>query len=238
MTFTVSITGIDGCGKSTSLAKIAEFYAKEYTVAKIGRPNYVYHDQKKTYRLQSINKLTDKAHEYSDNLESKLLVAGVNVLNGIVWSITNAYVQLKDQPNILFYGRDPVVDPAVYATFYMPFTKKWPVQTRLDIARLATLGRKSDVLIYMDVKPSLAIERIEHRIKEDNMYATERKKWKHMHENLQDLQMLHARFDEALRALSGHKRTKIHSVDANKPHDEVIKDMIRIINYEMFLKRI
>ncbi|MGV8086679.1 MAG: hypothetical protein ACP5N1_03540 [Candidatus Woesearchaeota archaeon] len=233
MVYKVSITGIDGSGKSTSISKLVDLLSPQYLTAKIGRPTYISgpkDPQNREYLFTNLNKRIDGLHTFADNLENKLGVASVNIFNAFIWSLINRKVFSEYNPEIAIYGRDRIVDPAVYSTYYFPFTKKWSSEVRLNIARTISRAKSSDTLIYMDVNPQIAVERIEKRIEEEKKKSgIDRKKWRHMHENLQDLTNLKHYFTEALDYLYGHSEMDIHTIKVDDKNLQQVADEMKQI---------
>ena len=63
MIYKVSITGIDGCGKSASISEVVKGLASDYSTAKIGRPTYVSGpeiNEGRIYLFSGLNKEIDE----------------------------------------------------------------------------------------------------------------------------------------------------------------------------------
>lgn len=233
MTDKFSVTGIDGCGKSTSISKLVDSLAPDYLTAKIGRPTYISGpeiSEGRKYLFTKLNKKIDGLHSFTDDLENRLGVASVNILNSFVWSFINKKVFTEFNPEIAIYGRDRIIDPAVYSTFYFPFTKNWSSKLRLDIAKTISRSKTSDTIIYMDIDPKIAVERIEKRIEEEKKKSgIDRKKWAHMHENIHDLTNLKNYFSEALDYLYGHSNIDIQTINVNEINLQQVADKMESI---------
>jgi thymidylate kinase len=240
MTYKVSVTGIDGSGKSTSIAKVVDNISKEYLTAKIGRPTYVNgpNMNQKQYLFTNLNNTIDKAHSLADNIESKLLVASVSSLSRFAITHIENGVFSKFNPEVTIYSRDKIVDPAVYSTFYFPFTKKWSAEIRINIAKNIQFNTKpSDTIIYLDIDPKIAVERIEKRIEEEKTKSSDRNKWKHMHENVENLSSLRHFYEEALSHMEKKFNTEVITINvdnntlnevSSKIEDIIRKDLIKV----------
>lgn len=233
MAYRVSVTGIDGSGKSTVISEVVNELFEDYLIAKIGRPTYISGKDipsGRKYLFESLNKKVDAMHKFADNLEKRLAVAWVNTFNSFVNSFINKQVLKKFNPEIVIYSRDRIIDPAVYSTFYFQFTKEWSSQTRLKLAQAISRSKTSDMVIYLDVNPIIAVERIEKRIeKEKKKSNVDRKKWKHMHENVQDLTNLKNNYSNALDYFQNYLNVDIRTIDVNKKNLEKVVAEIELI---------
>jgi len=233
MAYKVSVTGIDGCGKSTAISKVVDELASQYLIAKIGRPTYISGPEvpkSREYLFTGLNKGIEGVNTFASNLENRLGVASVNIFNVFLWSLINKRVFSKYNPEITIYGRDRIIDSAVYSTCYFPFTRKWSSDLRLKIAQAISRAKFSDTIIYMDVDPKVAVERIEKRIEEEKKSEINRKKGWQMHENLRDLTNLKHYFAEALDYLYGHSNIDLHIIKVNnKSLQEVANEMAQTI---------
>ncbi|HEY9702677.1 MAG TPA: hypothetical protein V6C58_09540 [Allocoleopsis sp.] len=239
MTYKISVTGIDGSGKSTSVAKVAEKLSKHHTVGKVGRPAYVCGPEiQKKYVCSNLNKTIDAIHNFSDNIESKLLVAGVSAVSRFaITYIENNISQYN--PEVTIYSRDKIIDPAVYSTFYFPFTKKWPVNLRINIAKNIQISRICSTIVYLDIDPRLAVERIEKRIEQEKKHSSDRNKWKHMHENVEELSSLRNYYFEALEHMEKKFNTEIITIKVDdKSLDQVSSSIETIIKNDLVKHKI
>jgi len=231
MVYKVTFSGIDGCGKSTTIDVIStqlSYLGK--TIIHPYRPAFAQlPGGNREYFGKTINGLVDDAHQWADTRDSKLLVGLVNVLYGRVWTLLEQYALHKYNPDVVLMGRDPLLDPFVYSHFYFPHIRVSSDERIRTIRRVNGAGL-ADLLIYLDVSPDQAYQRILARIeKEKSFGAKDRAKWGHMHENPNDLNFLRDTFEEGISLLQEKLGVKIIRVDASRPHHEVIAEVLNIV---------
>jgi thymidylate kinase len=237
-----SISGIDGCGKSTSMSNVIDALSKEYLIATIGRPTYIAGQEipeGKRYLFTNSTNTIDKLHTFNDNLEFRYGVAFTNILDGIRLSYINKKVLSGYNPDIIIYGRDRILDPAVYSTVYFPSTKKLSIESRINLAKAITGFEPADTIIYLNIDPDIALERIEKRIENEKAQTgLKRKKWKHMHENLRDLTILKQYYAETLDYLYHHSTSDIKIIDVNSTSlKQVSTNIEQIIREKIHLEQ-
>lgn len=238
MTRKFSITGIDGSGKSSAISGVVQELGNKYKIAKIGRPSYVAGKGISggiKYVYRNFEKNIDEMHEFFDRTNSKIAVASVNALYGFIWPAISRNIIEKYEPEIAIYGRDMIIDPAVYSTFYFPLSEKINSKKRLKIAKIIINPEMADCIIYYDIDPSVAIERIEKRIIDENIWQSSvRKKWRHMHENKKDLGKLREQYENTLEVMVSTYGKPVYVLDVtSKNRVDVIKETAGIIRKEM-----
>ena len=108
MAYHISITGIDGSGKSTSVAKVIDNLAKDNLVAKIGRPSYVQGEtilNKKEYSFLKTIKRMEYLHELADNTNIKLAVGILNTARGYIIDYSERKIIKEYCPGIVVHSR-------------------------------------------------------------------------------------------------------------------------------------
>lgn len=233
----VSITGIDGAGKDTgtklALQKVAA--AGIAPIVKVVRPMYVINaDGVETQIYKSWKEFTDTVHEFADKTRQKCAILGANALDVMVQSrfIEPAALRANPDAKVLASSRDMRVDPAVYSEFYCTmFAKRMSMKKRLQAAQFMT-GISRDLIVRLVVDPKTAVKRIDERIareaaeKEQSGVAGMRDKWRHMHENPDDLQKLDAAYAMALKVLSEYSSTEILEIDTNDMTREEVAEQV------------
>lgn len=212
------ITGIDGAGKSTTAGIIAERMGKEYRLAKCGpsRPVYAIIDGRKQYHYQRILGLIDHLHRLAEKTKKPEFIGAVNainvVLNGRV--IEPSLIQ-RFQLELVLGARDFYIDPSVYSIVYQPRLARKPMNERIDFLRTVTGVPFTDVVFFLTVPPEEAVTRIERRIaiERQNPGASEREKWRHMHENPETLTLLQHEYYGALTELQTRSPVQIYEID-------------------------
>lgn len=236
MSLEVTVTGIDGSGKSTTISYLVDRLAKDYVVAHSGRPAYIFGpemDQRKYLFENSINSI-DKVNELGDMIESKTAVAMANIVNVLAWGRRHKKIIKEYAPDIIFSGRHRTIDSAVYSTYYFPGTSNLPHTMRTTIAEEITRTGQPDLLVYLNITPDAAVRRINDRIEKENQ-ETElvRPKWKHMHENPNDLEMLKKEYEKILRYYD-KLGWNIQVIDVEKvSQNEVVDKVEKLIREEL-----
>lgn len=230
MVYKVSLTGIDGGGKSTSLSNVAENLSLENKVAVLCRDSYVSGKGiiGKKEILKNIMVKIDAAHCFADRFKVKSGVGLVNLFYALTLSRMEDKIISEFNPNLLLCGRDRLVDSAVYSSFYFPFTKYWSLESKLKIADAINRGKHSDLLVYLDIEPSIALKRIEAREKGNN--NPERQ----MHENLRDLTLLRGSYLSILDFLKNNKKINVAKIDVKtRSQEDITNEIVSIIREKM-----
>jgi thymidylate kinase len=196
----VTLIGIDGSGKSTTISDLADSLSQEYIVAHSGRPAYICQpNQKRKYLYEKSIKFIDGFHGFMDELNSKTGIAIANGINVIAWKNRHEGIIKDFNPEVIFAGRHRTIDSAVYSSYYLPFMNLIKDIPRFEFIEKITKTGQPDLLIYLQISPETAVARIDKRIeKEKAISKVKRKKWKHMHENVKDLGMLKEKFEVIL----------------------------------------
>lgn len=232
MVFRVSLSGIDGSGKSTSIDEISTQLSQEgYTVAHIRRPSYVDRPNKeRKYFATHINNFIDFLHRSADDYNNKTLVGLINIAHCNISNLIEGYTIHEFKPDIIFSGRDPFLDTFAYSSYYFSFTKDLDPTFKKKINLLLNSNSMYDLIFYMDIDPSLAYERILTRIEKEKNGAKHRKKWAHMHENPEGLNFLKDQFEIAIDIMLNKENSgNLVRIDASRQQEEIIGTMISII---------
>jgi thymidylate kinase len=193
----VSITGIDGSGKDTVARMALTTMSHEFPVVKIGRPAYSLVDGVATQIFSKTTRAFDFAHRQADRYGSSGGIVAANAINVVTQArlIESLATRMQPRPVVLASSRDPRIDPAVYMSYYSP-----DVAARMTMAdRIKHMQRitnvQRDLIVLLRVSPALAVERIDARIAAEQVARNQtgersaglRDKWRHKHENAEDL---------------------------------------------------
>ncbi len=226
MTFRVSVSGIDGSGKSTSISDLVSKLSKEFCVAKVGRPVYIEKNRERKYLYEGLINTLDKVHEFMDKNKSKTGVLMASCLNVLVQPSLEQKIIHKYKPDIIITSRDMSLCPAVYITYYLPLSKKIPTELRLKIFNSFRILGLPDLLFYLDIEPSVATNRISKRINEEKSgLKTERAKRYHMHENSKDLSELREYYLESIKILKSKGYNVMYICTSSLKREEVVNRM-------------
>jgi thymidylate kinase len=214
----VVITGIDGAGKSTTAGIIAERMGREYRLVKPGpsRPVYTIIEGDKQYHYQRIIGLIDRLHGLADKTKKPEFIGAVNAINVLLngRAIEPSLIR-RFQPELVLGARDFYIDPSVYSIVYQPRLARKPMNERIDFLRTVIGAPFRDVVFFLTVSPKEAVIRIERRIAQEkqNPGASEREKWRHMHENQETLTLLQHEYYRTLTELQ--TRSPVHIYEIN-----------------------
>ena len=193
----VSITGIDGAGKSTVTGIVVTTLGQDNRVARISRPAYSIVEGYKQNHYQRLLNVVDSLHEIADRTCNKRCVLCANVLNVLLQGrIIEPGLIRRIKPDIVIGSRDYLIDPAVYAIFYSPLLAKKNMDDRITHIQRMTGIYFRDIIFFLTVPPDEAVSRIEKRIALERANSTkpERKKWRHMHEQTHHLSLLQPQY--------------------------------------------
>lgn len=229
MVHRTSVIGIDGAGKDTAISSVTSSLSLNNKIVKLGRPTYVEENKTRTYLFENTLGLFDRMHSTFDGFKLK---AGVLLINSVSVSLLSGMergIIDKYSPDIIVSGRDITICPTVYVTYYFPPSRKISTELRLRMfSSLRKLGYP-DEIVYLDVNPELAESRITKRIAAGEFGNDRASKWRHMHENSNDLSELRKYYLEAIDILSNNG-IRIFTVDTNNiSKSEVAKRIERII---------
>lgn len=216
----VVVTGIDGAGKSTIVGIIAEQMCREYRVVKPGpsRPVYTIVDGEKQYHYRWIIGLIDRLHGLADKTKKPEFIGAVNAINVILnGRVIEPSLVRRFQPELVLGARDFYIDPAVYSVVYQRRLASEPMKKRMDFLKTITGAPFRDVVFFLTVPPEEAVARIERRIAKERQDsgASEREKWRHMHEDPVTLARLQSEYYDALGELQNRSPVQIYEIDTN-----------------------
>lgn len=226
--YKISITGIDGSGKSTATDAVALELGKHYRVARVSRPAYSVVNGVKNPYYQRLLGAIDSLHATADKTENLRYVLWVNALHvALQGRVIEPGLIKKAKPDILLTSRDYIIDPAVYTSVYAPkYSAQNMVRKIKHMQRITGLSYR-DVVFLLTVPPDVAMKRIEQRIAKEklNPGAAEREKWLHVHEEPETLGNLQSGYFNALKIIQAlSEKTQIEIVDTyQQGEDEVAK---------------
>lgn len=225
------ITGVDGAGKSTTASIIAQRMGQEYRLVKPGpsRPVYTIVSGEKQYHYQRIIDSIDRLHLIADKTRKPEFIGAVNAVNVILnGRVIEPSLVRRFQPELVLGARDFYIDPAVYSIVYQPHLACKPMNKRMDFLKSVTGAPFRDIVFFLTVPPEEAVERIERRIAKEraNPGASEREKWRHLHENPQTLARLQREYYDALGTIQTKSPVKIFEINTSGMPQENVADLI------------
>jgi len=229
VTYKATLSGIDGCGKSTAIDNVSRDLAREgYTVAHANRPFFVETGCEKQYKFSSLVSFVDYLHRKADDAERRF---AVTVINGLyqttIRPLSEAYVKYRYNPDVIINGRDSNLDPTVYSTYYIPTLGKLSPLSRSMLFSFLIQTQRTDVIFYFDIDPAVAHERITKRIeKEKKAGVVNRKKFHHMHETPEGLKFLREQYEVSVDALGKKHNMNIVRINALSTEEDVSRDIL------------
>lgn len=228
----VSITGIDGAGKDTvaglALLECAERYP---CVVKLGRPAYRIEGGVKRQIYGRTTAAFDRLHALADERRDPRLILCVNAMHVMAQAriLERREVNARPTPDVVATTRDWRIDPAVYFSYYAP-SKAGAISIEERMRNMQRLtGVQRDLIILLRVNPIVAVERIEGRMEQEAalrsydrcVTASDRDKWRHLHETVEDLAALAEGYTDALASLNGDTTTVVEIETTGVPKEVV-----------------
>lgn len=226
----VSITGIDGSGKSTVMNSLAEDLGQDINLLRISRPTFSIVEGEKRNHYTSLLRSIDALHHIADKTASPSCVLAANTVNVVLQGRVIEPSLIRSQnPELVVGTRDYLVDPSVYAIFYSPRLADKPMDERLKLMHRITGLPYREVIFFLTVPPDEAVARIEKRIQEERQKTTgvEREKWRHLHEYPDHLEMLQKEYYHAFDVVKDQSaQTLVYEIDTTLYPKAEIADLI------------
>lgn len=225
---TVSITGIDGSGKSTVSQGVSHELGRDFRLAKVSRPTYSVVEGEKQFHFQEMIRKIDQLHAIADRAKNKPLSVTANAVNVILQGrVIEPTVIDRVRPDLVLGTRDLLIDPSVYAIFYSPILGKRDMDTRISFFQKLTGAEVRDVIFFLTVPPDEAVSRINKRIADESRGATtDRSKWRHMHEHADYLDQLQNEYYDALDVVELRGTPNIYEIDTSYLPQAEVEDFI------------
>lgn len=213
----VSITGIDGSGKTSSINEV---------IGRLNGLNIALRDVPVDYRNKSFFTYVEQRLEtvwlWAEKHNNKFIPGIGYVLTTMLYKPTSFLrYTFNGRPDILVNHRDPIIDSAVYFSFYWRWINKvlrLPPQAKIEWARRIIMEDLPDVVIHLEVDPSLAIARIIEKLKK-----SDKKSVLHLHEAKVILTELQNSYREVIEQAKQEKSSmKIFRLDTGQTSQEEI----------------
>lgn len=225
----VSVTGIDGSGKSTVTDLVARNLGENSRVARVAIPAYSIVNGERRNRFSTLLSVVDGLHRRADETGNPNIVMAANALNVLLQGrVIEPYAVHKIQPNIIIGSRDYLIDPSVYAIFYSPRLARREMGRRLELMQQLTGLKHRDIVFRLTLPPQEAAKRIAARIADQTPDSSRdgRRRWPHMHEGPDNLRRLQSEYDSALREVARRTDTRIVEIDTSKIDQYEVADVV------------
>lgn len=213
----ISITGMDGSGKSSAYRAFVASVPEDLTVVRISRFSSVIRNGEEQIVDRQISQGLDNFHSWADSTKNRKVVSVANALCVLyAWRIQEKRLTQKYKPDLVLALRDPYIDPMAYARFYSPHTLgAMPLECREKTLKRLHGAPVSDSIIFLDVDPVVAVARIDQRIREEAQATTqlERAKWVHLHENVTDLAAIRLEYSATLSYFQSRYGIEVKEID-------------------------
>lgn len=223
------VTGIDGAGKDSTLSAAIEILGQDYDIVKISRPAVCMVKGNKILEFTSTFKMIDLLHSTADRMGNIRAILAVNAINVLFQTrVVEPALTRKYQPDLIVGARDMLVDPSVYSVFYA----EGSLASQSERERLLTMRRLTrtafrDTIAYLTVDPELAVRRIESRMDEESRgKPTIRKKFRHLHEDQENLRILAETYYRVFAALQTLSPTSILEIRTDERTRKEVSMMI------------
>lgn len=227
----ISITGMDGSGKSSAYRAFVASVPENLTVVRISRFSSVIHNGEEQIVDRQISQGLDNFHSWADSTKNRRVVSVANALSVLyAWRVQEKQLVKKYGPDLVLALRDPYIDPIVYAKFYSPDTLgAMTLEGREKVLKGLHGAPVSNSVVFLDVDPQVAVGRIDQRLKEEAQAKTqlERSKWVHLHENITDLTAIRLEYANALSYFQSRHGTEIIEIDTVRHSKSEVAKILR-----------
>ncbi len=225
-TVKISIIGLDGVGKSTTVSNFTKRFSSDLFVIKMGRSVY-YYNQESLEKVRLFEKLLskiDKRYEKYEKKGSRLGIAWASIVYVISTRFMESKIFRKFKPDVIINSRDIIIDALVYADYYLPLFRFLPERLKVFLLRIFSLfPKKSDLVIFLNLDPCESINRIKKREKKCKIDpSVMRIKSRYRHENLESLIKISERYHEVLSKVN--KDSTVIDYDINNKHNREVTD--------------
>lgn len=228
------MVGLDGSGKSSALELMVKQHANEANGVSIGVLNLPKYTPVQ-WRMEHIPigrriaGLIDGATLLGDRANSKLLAGMVYAFfMGLCYNPFQEVLSRWHNPSILLRKRDPSIDGPVYGSWYLPFMDRLSNGERLFLVTEVLHIKLPQKVIYFDVEPQIAYDRIMAEFHQKSW--TGRKRKPHLHETPETLQKLRQEYHQVL-TIAAAKGVEVVTINTTKASlSEVASELYNHIN--------
>ena len=212
----ILFAGIDGSGKSTCLDLLISRLDSYYSIIKIDIFGH--------YRFFKGEKRSVFNHRYYKIMENLRTISKKHnlyraflIINFIYKLVLTKIIEILNKCDLLMYSTDLFLHPAVYVTYYFPFTRKVKASFRFYIFNILFWSKRNFTIIYLDTNPEVAMARIRRRGSEIDA-----------HEKIEVLKKLKQEFDNII-GIASRNGFEVISIKTDDKNLEEVTDEIQAI---------
>ncbi len=224
----ISVIGIDGSGKSTTVLRAIHSLSHERVICKTGRGPFFIRKGAMSPCLPRVAGLFENLFRKVDATKKRQWIGLTRLLFVLFQGWLEPYMIRKYRPELVMGTRCMVIDSAVYSDFYYPWvSRRMTTESKVKYARLCSRLPFRDLYFFLDTPVEAAMERIYRRISDDHPeIAYGRDYWLHLHEHEETLRFLDQKFREALHTAQAKAPFKIVEIDTGKHIGERVSKLI------------
>jgi len=227
----MSITGMDGSGKSSAYGAFVETIPKNLTVVRVGRFCSVIRSGEEKIIGKNISKVLDSFHTWTQDTKKKRIVAFANAMWVLYsWRFQEKKLTKEFRPDLVLALRDPYIDPIVYAAYYIPsFFGSRSIEEQMRILKGLHGAPINNTVVFLDVEPDVAVERINKRLLDEanSRETVERAERLHLHENQIGLVGIRKIYDNVLDHFQTHHGVDVIRVDTTTRSKSEVAEIVR-----------
>lgn len=159
----IQFAGIDGSGKSTCLELLISNLERQYKILKVvssSAPEVYYRGEKSS----AFKYYTPELVECVRRMSKKYRVYGVFLIFNLVCKqLATKYFQRFKTCDLIIHETDTLLHPAAYITFHFPLLRAISHKTRFRLVSRLLNSKSRMTIIFLDVHPNVAMERICNR---------------------------------------------------------------------------
>ena len=224
----ISVIGIDGSGKSTTVLRAIHFLSRQMVICKTGRSPFFIRKGDLSPCLPGIAGFFENLFKKVDATKRRQWIGLTRLLFVLFQGWLEPYMIKKYRPELVMSTRCMVIDSAVYSEFYYPWiSRKMAAERKLRYAQRCSRLPFRDLYFLLDTPIEAAMERIHKRIANDHPEITYgRDYWLHLHEHEESLRFLDKKLRETLSMAQAKAPFRIVEIDTVKQNEERVSRLI------------
>jgi thymidylate kinase len=224
----ISVIGIDGSGKSTTVLRAIHFLSHQMVICKTGRGPFFIRKGDLSPCLPGIAGFFENLFKKVDATKKRQWIGLTRLLFVLFQGWLEPYMIKKYRPELVMSTRCMVIDSAVYSEFYYPWiSRRMATERKLRYAQHCSRLPFRDLYFLLDTPIEAAMERIHKRIANDHPEITYgRDYWLHLHEHEESLRFLDKKLRETLSMAQVKASFRIVEIDTVKQNEERVSRLM------------